>query len=116
MTIQNESNFVVTPMREAMNRRHLTVVHAVNENGTPPARPRPARVRYSDLFGTDNAAIGRRLKALRLVWEMSQRDCARDFGVSAPSWNDFENGHKRPSIETAARIIEAFAVPLEFIY
>lgn len=48
--------------------------------------------------------LGLRMRLLRALTGMTQRDLAAHAGVVAPRISDFENGHRTPGPDVAARV------------
>jgi transcriptional regulator with XRE-family HTH domain len=61
--------------------------------------------------------IGARLKALRLALGYKRVKTFCDFiGITDTTWNNFERGHRRISIDEAAKVVTKTGVSLDWIY
>ncbi len=57
-----------------------------------------------------------RLRVLRAEKEISQKDLAEEVGLSRQTVNSIERGKFNPSIVTALKIAEYFAVPVDEVF
>lgn len=69
-----------------------------------------------DLDPTSLDAIGRRLRLLRLAYNMNQRSWAALIEVEPPRWNNYERGRKRIVVDLAMDLRKRFGVPLDWVY
>jgi transcriptional regulator with XRE-family HTH domain len=60
--------------------------------------------------------IGDRLEKVRLAYGISQAEFARRIGVKSHTYNGWLTGEKRPSVDTAIDICEAFDLTLDYLY
>ena len=66
---------------------------------------------------TVNQEIGQRLIRLRSVMDMgSQLAFTKFVEIAAPTWNQYEKGHRRPSLDEAFKIVRRTGVTLDWIY
>jgi len=63
-----------------------------------------------------HAETGLRMRMLRELNGLTQRQAAQVCKISATAWNDIERGINRPSIETACRACDAWGADLDFIF
>ena len=63
-----------------------------------------------------NEAIGERLRLTRMVFGLAQGDFAQKASIAANTYNQFERGRKRPSIENAIALCDTFNLTLDWIY
>jgi transcriptional regulator with XRE-family HTH domain len=63
-----------------------------------------------------DAAIGERLRLTREVLGLQQNEFAARANVSETAYNGYEKGSKRPSIENAIALCEAWTLTLDWIY
>ncbi|MGU3387184.1 helix-turn-helix transcriptional regulator [Methylobacterium sp. D53M] len=61
-------------------------------------------------------ATGERLRLLREIHGMHQAEWARHIGVTRQSWNNYEMGAARISIDAAMILLRKFGVSLDWIY
>ena len=61
-------------------------------------------------------AIGERLRLTREALGLSQIAFARAAKISASSYNQYEKGGTRPSIDQAIRLCDAHRITLDWIY
>jgi len=61
-------------------------------------------------------AIGLRLEVTRQVFGLQQNEFCEKAGVATTTYNQYERGHKRPSIETAIQLCETYQLTLDWIY
>jgi transcriptional regulator with XRE-family HTH domain len=68
-------------------------------------------------MGTDSKlVIGQRLLHTRQALGIGQTAFAERAKISSTAYNQYENGKKRPSIENAVALCEAFDLTLDWIY
>lgn len=65
---------------------------------------------------SDPKAIGERLVMLRQVLGLAQYELADRAKIAPNTYNQYENGTRRPSIENAIALCEAFDLTLDWIY
>lgn len=65
---------------------------------------------------TSNAAIGERLRLTRQVTGLLQNAFCERAGIATNTYNQYERGHKRPSIENAIALCTAYSLTLDWIY
>ena len=63
-----------------------------------------------------HAPISNRLRAVRAVMQMNQKDFAEGAGIAQKSYNLYEAGTHRISIPNAIRLRETYGITLDFIY
>jgi len=56
------------------------------------------------------------LVALRKARQLSQRECARQVGISQPRLSDLENGKATPSLKEAAKFATLYGIQIEDIW
>ena len=61
------------------------------------------------------AQFGARIRALRAVKGISQRDMAREIPVSEETISGWERGRNLPTIDTAAIVADFFGVSLDWL-
>lgn len=61
------------------------------------------------------STFGKRLKQIRNMKQLTQREAAELVGVTAASLSAYENGTQAPSIDVAMRAATAFDVTLDWI-
>lgn len=61
-------------------------------------------------------AIGRRLELTRAALRMSQIDFCGDAGIATNTYNQYERGKKRPSLDNALKLARAYNLTLDWIY
>lgn len=61
-------------------------------------------------------AIGERLRSTRQALELSQRDFCAEAGVPPNTYNQYERGVARPSMDNAYRLMDAHRLTLDWIY
>ena len=66
--------------------------------------------------GTTLVAIGRRLELTRQVFGLQQNEFAERAKIATNAYNQYERGKKRPSIENAIALCDAFDLTLDWIY
>ncbi len=62
------------------------------------------------------AAIGQRLLLVRQVEGLNQRAFCRRAGIAHNTYNQYEKGERRPSIDNAILLVEAYDLTLDWIY
>lgn len=62
------------------------------------------------------ADIAMRLRAVRAILELSQKEFAEQAKVAPKSYNQWESGDFRVSIDGAKKLRERFGLSLDFIY
>lgn len=60
--------------------------------------------------------IADRLQLTRAVLGLSQGEFAKGAGLAANTYNQYENAKKRPSLEGAIALCEAYDLTLDWIY
>jgi transcriptional regulator with XRE-family HTH domain len=79
-------------------------------------RPRP-RGGLPPLVGPSTPVeIGRRLRQLRELLDLTQDQIANRCGLSTPAWNHYETGENAPGWPTALVIAQNCGVDLNWIY
>ena len=66
--------------------------------------------------GRTPVAIGHRLAITRQAIGLSQVDFARKAGIAANTYNQYETGASRPSLDNAVKICDAHRLSLDWIY
>lgn len=66
--------------------------------------------------GTSLAAIGRRLELTRQVVGVQQNEFCEKAKIATNTYNQYEKGKKRPSIDNALRLCKAYDLKLDWIY
>ena len=66
--------------------------------------------------GTSLDAIGRRLQLVRRVHGMAQNEFCARAGLATNTYNQYEKGKKRPSVENAIALCEQYGLTLDWIY
>ena len=61
-------------------------------------------------------AIGRRLQLTRSVLGLAQNALCQRAGIATNTYNQYERGTNRPSVENAILLCEAFDLTLDWIY
>ena len=56
-----------------------------------------------------------RLKALRLEANLTQNDVSRQFGVSQPTYSNWEKGEKKPTPDKYPKIAEFYNVSTDYL-
>lgn len=69
-----------------------------------------------ELAGTEAVNIGHRLALTRQVLGFAQGDFAARAGLKANAYNQYEMGKKRPSLEAAIALCDAYDLTLDWIY
>ena len=65
---------------------------------------------------TSMEAIGRRLELTRNVLGMQQIDFCARANIAQNTYNQYEHGKKRPSVDNAIALAEAYSLTLDWIY
>ncbi len=60
--------------------------------------------------------IGKRLTAARATTGLNQSDYAAKAGIAQNTYNQYETGAKRPSVDNAIRLCETYSLTLDWIY
>ena len=63
---------------------------------------------------TEYQVIGKKLKELREMKELSQEDLAIILGIKQPYYSQLENGKKKITIEQITKIANEFDLPLDW--
>ena len=72
--------------------------------------------RYQSLIAAyASIVVSHRIKVLRLAWEMSQSEMARQLNLAPNTISQFETGVSRPSQDVETRIKAAFGVTVDWI-
>jgi transcriptional regulator with XRE-family HTH domain len=66
--------------------------------------------------GTGLAAIGRRLELTRQVIGVQQNEFCERARIATNTYNQYERGKKRPSLENALKLCETYGLTLDWIY
>lgn len=66
--------------------------------------------------GSTLTAIGRRLELTRQVFGMQQNEFCERAKIATNTYNQYERGKKRPSIENAIALRQAYNLTLDWIY
>jgi len=74
-----------------------------------------ARMRKRDPE-TSMTAIGKRLEITRQVLGLQQNVFCERAGIATNTYNQYERGKKRPSIENAISLCETYSLTLDWIY
>lgn len=70
-----------------------------------------------DFFeGPSLEALGRRLSLTRRVYGLAQKDFCAKAGLPTNTYNQYEKGKKRPTIENAIALCEHYDLTLDWIY
>jgi transcriptional regulator with XRE-family HTH domain len=64
----------------------------------------------------DKAEVGRRLRLTREALRMSQKEFCEAASIAPNTYNQFEQGHRLPSVGKAARLCAAHNLTLDWIY
>lgn len=75
-------------------------------------RAKPMR----DLSSRHKQAIGQRLALTRQALGLQQNEFADRAGLAANTYNQFETGKNRPSVEAALALKDAYGMTLDWIY
>ncbi len=57
----------------------------------------------------------KRLKEMRLMCRLTQREMAERLGISQPSYIRYENGSSEPTLENLAKISEILDVSVDYL-
>ena len=68
------------------------------------------------LEGTSIAAIGQRLELTRQVLGLAQNDFCARAKIATNTYNQYERGKKRPTIENAVALCDVYDLTLDWIY
>jgi transcriptional regulator with XRE-family HTH domain len=79
--------------------------------GTLPSHYMPA-----DKADFSPSAIGSRLAVTRTVVGLNQVEFAKKAKIAPNTYNQFEQGKKRPSLANAIRLCDAYDLTLDWIY
>ena len=66
--------------------------------------------------GRTRAEIGKRLTLARAVIGGNQEDFADKAGIAQNTYNQYERGKKRPSVDNAMKLCDAYLLTLDWIY
>lgn len=66
--------------------------------------------------GISKAAIGRRLLLTRQVIGLQQNEFCERAKIASNTYNQYEKGKKRPTIENAIALCETYNLTLDWIY
>lgn len=66
--------------------------------------------------GRQNAGVGERLRLTRQALGMAQNEFAARAGIAANTYNQFESGRNRPSLDAAMKLVDAYKITLDWIY
>ncbi len=66
--------------------------------------------------GTSLEAIGLRLRVSRAVFGLGQEEFGAKAGLKKNTYNQFEQGKTRPSLESAIALCKEFDLTLDWIY
>lgn len=62
------------------------------------------------------AEIGKRLALARAVVGTGQADFAEKAGIAQNTYNQYERGKKRPSVDNALKLCDTYMLTLDWIY
>lgn len=65
---------------------------------------------------TSPEAIGSRLELTRVAMRMAQNDFCGKAGIAPNTYNQYERGKKRPSLENALKLAQTYGLTLDWIY
>ena len=65
---------------------------------------------------TSAAAIGGRLEVTRQVVGLQQNEFCKGARLAPNTYNQYERGKKRPTLDNALRLCEAYNLTLDWIY
>jgi transcriptional regulator with XRE-family HTH domain len=82
----------------------------------PDLDPEKAKRPPLAISGRDPAAIGRRLRLTRQVFGLKQTEFSKRANVDNTTYNQFENGVHKPSMESAMALCDAYHLTLGWIY
>lgn len=57
-----------------------------------------------------------KVKALRMLYGITQKELAEAVGISAPYLHDLENGHRRGTEEVRKRISEVLGADMSVVF
>ena len=57
----------------------------------------------------------KRIKEMRALCHLTQREMAEKLGISQPSYIRYENGSSEPTLENLVKIAEIFDVSTDFL-
>lgn len=57
----------------------------------------------------------KRIKEMRMLCHLTQREMAEKLGISQPSYIRYENGSSEPTLENLVKIAEIFDVSTDFL-
>ena len=60
--------------------------------------------------------IGARLKAIRKITGLSQKEFAAKAGIKDTTYNQYENGASQPKIEYARALCDTYGLSLDWLY
>ena len=63
----------------------------------------------------DNFTIGSRIRNLRNLRDLKQKQLAEKFSFSVNTWSQYESSKRNPSIETLKKISEYFNVSIDYL-
>jgi transcriptional regulator with XRE-family HTH domain len=69
-----------------------------------------------DRQASSYVAVGQRLSRLRHALELTQRQLADILDITGPRWANYELGTSRIPVDVALRLVERWAVSLDWIY
>ena len=71
-----------------------------------------------DPFDRDEmmTAVGRRLTVFREVFKIGQKELGEAVGLSQPRYSLYETGKRRPTLENAIALCDAYDLTLDWIY
>ena len=61
-------------------------------------------------------SIGERLMLTRNVFGMTQTEFGKGAGIKKSTYNQYENGKERPSLDEAIKLCEKYGLTLDWIY
>lgn len=64
----------------------------------------------------DLESLSGRIVALRRMMGWTPRQAYEACGINKTTWNNYETGSSRPTIDHAAAICDVFGVTLDFVY
>lgn len=70
----------------------------------------------SDWEGSSLEAIGQRLRITRQVLGLPQHTFCERAGIAANTYNQYEMGRKRPSVDNAIALTRTYRLTLDWIY
>jgi transcriptional regulator with XRE-family HTH domain len=66
--------------------------------------------------GTSMTAIGARLALTRQVYGLAQNEFCARARIATNTYNQYEKGERRPSVENAIALCDAYDLTLDWIY